>query len=95
MVYVLTGEITLFEGDVATLLTTGDAACFQAGDPTGHCFKNLSEMDASYLVIGTRTDTDIVTYPGRNRRLVRKNGIRTWTDESGAPAADLNDVQSD
>ncbi|MBW4710430.1 cupin domain-containing protein [Roseobacter sp. YSTF-M11] len=91
MIYVLTGDITLYEGDHASQLAPGDAACFKAGDPVGHCLKNLSDQDASYMVIGTRSDQDTVTYPGRDRRLIRNGKAREWTDEAGNPATSAYD----
>jgi uncharacterized cupin superfamily protein len=86
LVYMLKGTVIVHEGDVRTVLSPGDAACFKAGDPVGHCLENISGEDAVYFLVGTRSGTDTVTYPGRNRRLVRKEAAHRWTDEAGAPA---------
>lgn len=86
MVLMLSGTVTLHQGDERIELTKGDAACFKAGDPVGHCLENTSRKDASYLVIGTRKSQDTVTYPGRDRILTRDGDQRTWTDGNGVAA---------
>jgi uncharacterized cupin superfamily protein len=88
LVYMLKGTVTVHEGDIRTILSPGDAACFKAGDPVGHCLENVSSEDAVYFLVGTRSAADIVIYPGRNRRLIRKADKHRWTDEAGAPGTD-------
>ena len=88
MVYVLQGEATLHEGDDSVILRPGDAATFKAGDPIGHSLQNCSNTEVRYLVIGTRSSGDIVTYPDHDRVLHfdRKTEGRNWTDHAGSPA---------
>ena len=88
MVYVLQGEVTLHEGDDSVILCPGDAATFKAGDPIGHSLQNCSNTEVRYLVIGTRSSGDIVTYPDHDRVLHfdRKTESRNWTDHAGSPA---------
>ncbi|MEM6637839.1 MAG: cupin domain-containing protein [Pseudomonadota bacterium] len=88
MVYVLQGEVTLHEGDTNVVMRPGDAATFKAGDPIGHCMQNQSDSEVRYLVIGTRSSGDVVTYPDHNRVLHfdRKTENRRWTDHAGSPA---------
>lgn len=88
MVYVLQGEVTLHEGNESTVLRPGDAATFKAGAPVGHCLQNCSDTEVRYLVIGTRSSGDVVTYPDHDRVLHfdRETGSRRWTDHAGAPA---------
>jgi len=88
MVYVLQGEVTLQEGDDSIVMRPGEAATFKAGDPIGHCMQNLGTTDVRYLVIGTRSSGDVVTYPDHNRVLHfdRKTESRRWTDHTGSPA---------
>ncbi len=88
LVYMLKGTVTLHEGDKRTTLSPGDAASFKAGDPVGHCLENVSSEDAVYFLVGTRSADDIVTYPGRNRRLIRKADKHWWTDEAGELGSD-------
>ena len=88
MVYVLQGEVTLHEGDDSVVMRPGDAATFKAGAPIGHCLQNRSNTDVRYLVIGTRSSGDVVTYPDHDRVLHfdRKTESRHWTDDAGSPA---------
>lgn len=88
MVYMLEGEALLHEGDESTVLRKGDAATFRAGDPVGHRIENASDRDLSYLVIGTRSATDTVTYPDNDRILYisHEDGTSRWTDHAGNPA---------
>ena len=88
MVYVLAGEVTLLEGSETVLMRPGDAATFKAGDRVGHCLQNRSDAEVRYLVIGTRSPGDVVTYPDHDRVLTfdRATDTRQWTDHAGAPA---------
>ena len=89
MVYMLTGTATLIEGDSETDLNPGDAATFKAGVPAGHCLENRSDAPTSYLVIGTRSSGDVVTYPDDDRILRIDRAARTfdWTTHAGDPAS--------
>ncbi len=88
MVYVLTGEVTLHEGGSSTVMLPGCAATFKAGDPVGHSLENRTDAEVKYLVIGTRSPGDVVTYPDHDRVLHwnRATQSRRWTDHAGAPA---------
>jgi uncharacterized cupin superfamily protein len=61
-IYVLLGEVTLVSDAGVELLSAGDAAGFRAGEPDGHCLRNLSPHDAVVLEVGTRIKNDDVTY---------------------------------
>jgi uncharacterized cupin superfamily protein len=89
MVYVLDGEVTLIEGDTETTLRSGDAATFRAGDPLGHFLKNDSVAEVRYLVVGTRSRVDTITYPDHDRILHRDRSKKQarWTDSAGNPAS--------
>lgn len=88
MVHMLAGEVLLHEGDRVTAMRPGDTATFRAGDPVGHCLENAGSAEARYLVIGTRSPGDTVTYPDHDRilRFDRASGERSWTDHAGRPA---------
>lgn len=90
MVYMLEGIATLHEGDAVTALYPGQAATFKAGVAAGHCIENASDAPIKYLVIGTRSDGDVVTYPDDDRRLTWSGPPeareRAWTDAAGNPA---------
>ncbi|WP_299730166.1 cupin domain-containing protein [uncultured Tateyamaria sp.] len=88
MVLILSGSITLIEGDVETELHPGDAACWRAGDPVGHSMHNRSNAPARYMVIGTRAPADRVTYPKLHRVLIydRTTDTRIYETLDGQPA---------
>lgn len=87
-IFMISGEVTLHEGDEATIIIPGEAACFKAGAPKGHFLENISAADATYLVVGTRADSDVVTYPDHDRVLSfdRKTETRVYTTLDGKPA---------
>ena len=85
-VYVIEGTVTLTEGDTETVLSPGAAACFRAGDPAGHCLENRGNRDATYLVVGTRSARDRVTYPRHDRVLIRDGDARRFETMDGKPA---------
>ena len=91
MVYMLEGEVTLHEGNTSELLRAGEAATFKAGVPDGHCLENTGNVEARYLVIGTRAAREVVTYPDHDRVLTftRNPDSQTWTDSTGRPADKL------
>ncbi|MGC1496427.1 MAG: cupin domain-containing protein [Sulfitobacter sp.] len=88
MVLVLSGEVVAFEDGVATTLYPGDAACWKAGDPVAHTLHNQSNAPVRYVVIGTRSPQDVVTYPDRDRvlHLDRATQTRRYTTLSGDPS---------
>lgn len=93
MVYMLEGEATVHEGDETYTLTAGQAATFKAGDPLGHVIENTSDAPIKYLMIGTRSTGDTVTYPDDDRVLRYKRHAgdkelyeRNFTTLDGKPA---------
>lgn len=71
MILILSGTVTLIEDGMETTLEPGDAATWAAGMPVGHNLRNDSQSDARYLAIGTRAQSDRVTYPTKDRVLIR------------------------
>lgn len=84
MIYVLTGEVVLVE-DGETLLRAGDAACWPAGHPVGHCLVNRSDTDATYLVVGSRRQTDIIHYPDDDLITIKDGAARRYLHGDGRP----------
>ncbi|MFN3953578.1 MAG: cupin domain-containing protein [Pararhodobacter sp.] len=83
MIYLIAGELVLIEEE-ESLLRPGDAACWPAGKPVGHCLENRSAVEARYLVVGTRGAADVIHYPdhglitereGTKRRYLRPDGL--------------------
>jgi uncharacterized cupin superfamily protein len=90
-IYIIAGTATLHEGETTTAMQVGDAACFRAGAEVGHCLENTSDADVTYLVVGTRSPRDVVTYPDHDRRLIfdRETGAREYQTLDGEPAEPL------
>ncbi len=86
-VYVLSGTVTLVEGDenglTATELSAGDAATFKAGVPLGHSLQNRSVDVATYLVVGTRTTNDHWHYPIKDEHVARDGKKRVVKNGKG------------
>ncbi|WP_039018990.1 cupin domain-containing protein [Halocynthiibacter namhaensis] len=78
MIYMIEGEATVHEGDDIYSLKAGESATFKAGTPAGHCLINTSDAAVRYLVIGTRSNADTVTYPDHDR-------VLKFTRDPGAP----------
>lgn len=87
MVYVLSGEVTVIEGQQVTILRSGDAATFPAGVEQGHHLENRSLEACRYLVVGTRAETDVITYPDTGKRCIRVRSLEDdlWIDAGGNP----------
>lgn len=63
LLYVLSGEATVIEGDATHVLGPGDAACWPAGVSTAHQVLNRSAAPCSYLICGTRVLRGAIHYP--------------------------------
>ena len=62
-VYVVSGELVLVEDEGEVVLGPGDCAGWKAGVHNGHHLINKSGREATFLVVGTRDDTDWGEYP--------------------------------
>lgn len=77
----LSGELTVIEDGVETLIGPGDACCWKAGTPVAHCLKNNGDAPATYLIAGTRDARNITHYPGLDLLATP----RGYTHLDGAP----------
>jgi len=82
MIYLLEGEVVLIE-DEEILLHPGDAACWPAGHPVGHCLENRSGQDARYLTLGTRKRTDVIHYPDHDLITQKDGPARSYLHRDG------------
>lgn len=87
MVHVLEGEVTLVEGGTAATLTAGQTACFKAGVAVGHHLENRSGTLVRYLVIGTRSGDDVVTYAETGETVTVMDGEKIYRDAAGVETA--------
>jgi uncharacterized cupin superfamily protein len=66
--YLISGVLTVVEGDTESAMHPGDAACWKAGEPVGHTIRNDGAEPACYLIVGTRDPADVCHYPGIDLR---------------------------
>lgn len=87
LVYLLSGSVTLIEGDTATTMQPGDCATFKAGVAVGHCLRNDSAAEARLMIVGTRKGADRITYPDHDVILTYDDatGVEEFRDFSGNP----------
>lgn len=84
-IYVLEGELVLVTNEGEQVLAAGAVAGFPRNDRNGHHLVNRSGKPATYLEIGTRTDTEDVDYPDVDLRLEKRNGARRFVHKTGEP----------
>ncbi|MGF6308053.1 putative cupin superfamily protein [Bradyrhizobium sp. i1.8.4] len=80
-VYVLAGEVVLIEDGGETVLRAGDCAAFPKNSGNGHHMINRSQITATYLEVGSRSRTDVITCsdidmmsPSSDGRFLHKDG---------------------
>ena len=91
LVYVLSGSVTVHEGDAVSVLEAGDAAAFPAGADKGHFLENKASTPSTCLIVGTRAPADVIHYPDHARRCIRIRALPddVWTDEEGKAATSV------
>ncbi len=83
-IYVLSGEITLSDDTGDHILKPGSCAGFKAGNPNGHCLKNLTSGPVQYLEMGTRAAKETAWYSDLDMKVdqVNQKGIYKRKDGS-------------
>jgi uncharacterized cupin superfamily protein len=84
-VMVTEGECTLIQDEGETVMRPGDCAAFPAGDTNGHHFVNRTDRVAKFLVVGTRSKSEVGTYSDVDLRVELENGKATFTYRDGTP----------
>ena len=87
MVHVLDGSVTLVEDGDAVELHPGETACFKAGVAVGHHLENRSDTPVRYMVVGTRSGDDVVSYPQTGESVTIANGEKIYRDADGTETA--------
>lgn len=82
-VMVTEGVLTLEEDSGETEMTVGDCAGFKAGMAVGHSMVNKSGSEAAFLVIGTRTPTEVGHYTQDDLRLEMAGGVARFMRKDG------------
>ena len=81
---VTAGVCTLIDDHGETELRPGDCAAFPAGDENGHHLVNTSDSDASFVVIGTHTATEVGHYSDEDMMVTVENGTYGFTKKDGS-----------
>ncbi len=84
-VMVTQGTVTLIDDHGETPMGVGDCATFPAGDPNGHHFRNDTDTEARFLVVGTRAPAEEAFYSDLDMRAETTNGAITFTRKDGSP----------
>ena len=84
-VMVIQGTCTLIDDSGETRMNPGDCAAFPAGDANGHHLVNKSDQPTEFLVIGTRTPTEIAHYSDIDMKVTIADGEYRFTRRDGSP----------
>ena len=79
------GELVLIENEGETILRPGDCAAWPAGVANGHQLANRSGQRATFLVIGTRTETETVFYSDVDMMVTADTTGDHFTRQDGSP----------
>lgn len=79
---VISGELTLVDDNGETPLACGDCCAFPAGDENGHTIANNSGQEGSFLVVGTRTETETAYYSDIDMKVEFQNGESRFSKKS-------------
>ena len=82
---VTAGVCTLVDDHGDTILHPGDCAAFPAGDPNGHHIVNKSDEPASFVVVGTHTDTEVGHYSDLDMMVRFDDTGLNFTRRDGSP----------
>lgn len=79
------GACTLIDDDGEHLLSVGDCATFPAGDANAHHLVNQTDKPAAFLVVGTRTATEIAYYGDIDMMVTDNSDGSKFTRKDGSP----------
>ncbi|MED7677997.1 cupin domain-containing protein [Rhodobacteraceae bacterium IMCC15231] len=82
-VLVTEGTLTLIEEDGAVELGAGECAAFPAGLENGHHLVNRSRKPATFLVIGTQSETETAYYADIDMMVKQQDGHFTFSRKNG------------
>jgi len=82
------GVCTLVDDHGKTTMQVGDCAAFPAGDANGHNIVNETDAPAIFLVVGTRTKTEVGHYSDVDLKVEVADGIYNFTRRDGSAVED-------
>lgn len=83
-VMVTLGECTLVQDEGEIPMRPGDCAAFPAGSTNGHHFINRTGQPAAFLVIGTRSPSEVATYSDIDMKIEMAGGKARFTHKDGS-----------
>lgn len=89
---VLEGELTLVEDAGEVAMHAGDCAAWKAGVANGHRFVNRTQAVARFLVVGSKAETEIVTYSEQDLQLHLAGGRARFTYHDGSDWAGPREI---
>ena len=84
-VMVTLGTCTLVDDDGETEMNAGECAAFPANTPNAHQFVNNTDLEARFLVIGTRGAAEVAHYPDNDMKVTVADGAFEFTKTNGDP----------
>lgn len=84
-VMVLEGSCVLIEDGGETVLHPGDCVAFPAGHADGHHFRNDGDTEARFLVIGSKSPVEDVTYSDIDMKFTKSPEGSRYTRRDGSP----------
>lgn len=84
-VIITQGECTLIEDAGAVIMRVGECAAFPAGNRDGHHFRNHTDAEARFLVIGTKAEYEVATYSDVDLRVEMAGGKAHFTHHDETP----------
>ncbi|HMB12539.1 MAG TPA: cupin domain-containing protein [Roseovarius sp.] len=84
-VMITQGTCTLIDDAGEHEMTVGDCATFKAGDANGHHFVNHTDIEARFLVIGTRTPSETGWYSDIDLKVAVNAEGFAFTRKDGTP----------
>jgi uncharacterized cupin superfamily protein len=84
-VMVTEGELVLVQDEGEYPMRAGDCAGWKAGDTNGHCFLNRSDRPARFLVVGSKSPNEVVTYSDVDFRIAMHDRKAELTYRDGTP----------
>src|SRR6516164_2443010 len=85
-VYIIEGELVLVTDAGRETVGKGTCVAFPAGTRDGHHFLNVTDQDATFLVVGDRTPGDEVIYSDIDLELkAGPDGIKAFRHKDGSP----------
>lgn len=84
-VMVISGECTMVTDAGEEPMRAGDCAGFPANVPDGHHFLNRGDQPAVFLVVGSKSREEVVTYSDIDMVLTLTDGATVYTHKDGRP----------